>query len=306
MPENKKIDNNEIENSALKENNLKKEAKGKSKLRMILVIIFILIFLIVTFIILRGSYLEYKELGEAYVNEFFTNLKYQYGIMAINFVFLYIVMYFTNRGIKKGLKEFFDKEKKQMPKLPNKSISLVVSAIVSVIISYIFTQKIQLFFSNAAFGKSDPIFGLDIGYYIFQKPVIEGILTYLMWLIVGLSIYMAAYYIITFNRCFNGVDREELRESLFMKKLERNIIIVAVIIGLSTVINTQNILFGTITTIENSATTSIQGTQSNIELTGANYTDVMLERWGYTIFAVIIVICVCSAVMYFKKRNTKK
>ena len=123
------------------------------------------------------------------------------------------------------------KKKKQMPKLPNKSISLVVSAIVSVIVSYMFTQKIQLFLSNAAFGQSDPIFGLDIGYYIFQKPVIEGILTYLMWLIIGLSIYMAAYYIITFNRCFNGVDRDELRESLFMKKLERNIILVAIIIG---------------------------------------------------------------------------
>ena len=273
---------------------------------MILVIIFILIFLGITAIILRGNYLEYSELGEAYVNEYITNLKYQYGIMAINFVFLYIIMYFTNRGIKKGLKEFFDKEKKQMPKLPNKSISLVVSAIVSVIVSYMFTQKIQLFLSNAAFGQSDPIFGLDIGYYIFQKPVIEGILTYLMWLIVGLSIYMAAYYIITFNRCFNGVDRDELRESLFMKKLERNIILVAIIIGLSTVVNTQNILFGTITTIENSTTTSIQGTQANIELTGANYTDVMIERWGYTIFAVIIVICVCSAVMYFKKKNTKK
>ena len=305
--ESDKIQNQKIEESTAKtKQDIKNDKKGKSKLRMILVIIFILIFLGITAIILRGNYLEYSELGEAYVNEYITNLKYQYGIMAINFVFLYIIMYFTNRGIKKGLKEFFDKEKKQMPKLPNKSISLVVSAIVSVIVSYMFTQKIQLFLSNAAFGQSDPIFGLDIGYYIFQKPVIEGILTYLMWLIIGLSIYMAAYYIITFNRCFNGVDRDELRESLFMKKLERNIILVAIIIGLSTVVNTQNILFGTITTIENSTTTSIQGTQANIELTGANYTDVMIERWGYTIFAVIIVICVCSAVMYFKKKNTKK
>ena len=323
MPENKNIKNNAMENSKQnietendKKQNIKAEVnniktkqdtkKDRSKLRMILVIIFILIFLGITFIVLRGNYLEYRELGEAYVNEFITNLKYQYGIMAINFVFLYIVIYFTNRGIKKGLKEFFDKEKKQMPKLPNKSISLIASAIVSVIVSYMFTQKIQLFFSNAAFGKADPIFGLDIGYYIFQKPVIEGILTYFMWLIVGLSIYMAAYYIITFNRCFNGVDRDELRESLFMKKLERNIILVAIIIGLSTVVNTQNILFGTITTIENSATTSVQGTQANIELTGANYTDVIIERWGYTIFAAIIVICIYFAVKYFKKKNTKK
>ena len=166
--ESDKIQNQKIEESTAKtKQDIKNDKKGKSKLRMILVIIFILIFLGITAIILRGNYLEYSELGEAYVNEYITNLKYQYGIMAINFVFLYIIMYFTNRGIKKGLKEFFDKEKKQMPKLPNKSISLVVSAIVSVIVSYMFTQKIQLFLSNAAFGQSDPIFGLDIGYYIF-------------------------------------------------------------------------------------------------------------------------------------------
>ena len=42
---------------------------------MILVIIFILIFLGITAIILRGNYLEYSELGEAYVNEYITNLK---------------------------------------------------------------------------------------------------------------------------------------------------------------------------------------------------------------------------------------
>ena len=187
MPENKNIKNNATENSKqnikAEVNNIKTKQntkKDRSKLRMLLVIIFILIFLGITFIVLRGNYLEYRELGEAYVNEFITNLKYQYGIMAINFVFLYIVIYFTNRGIKKGLKEFFDKEKKEMPKLPNKSISLIASAIVSAIVSYMFTQKIQLFFSNAAFGKADSIFGLDIGYYIFQKPVIEGILSYLM------------------------------------------------------------------------------------------------------------------------------
>ena len=88
--------------------------KKKSKTRMIIVLLFIAIFAICSYVSLRGTYLQYKELGENYIQAFETNLKCKYIIFGINFVLLYIIMYFTNRGIKKGLKPFFEKEKKEM------------------------------------------------------------------------------------------------------------------------------------------------------------------------------------------------
>ena len=89
--------------------------KKKSKVRMIIVLLFIAIFAIGSYINLRGTYLQYKELGENYIQAFETNLKCKYIIFGINFIVLYIIMYFTNRGIKKGLKPFFEKENKEMP-----------------------------------------------------------------------------------------------------------------------------------------------------------------------------------------------
>ena len=301
--EKEEIKSNKKDNTQKKTNS--KRTKLKSKSRMLLVLAFIIIFAIITYVFLRGSYLEYKELGESYVQEFFTNLKFQYSIMAINFIVLYFIIYMTNRGIKKGLKEFFDKEKKPMPKLLNKSISLVGSALVSVFISKLLSQKLLLFVSNASFGKTDPIFGFDIGYYMFQKPFIETILLYLIGLVVGITIYMAVYYIISFNRFFDGIDRELLKNSIFIKKLLRNVILIAIGIGLLTFINTQNVMFGNILTIENSETTRYDGADGNLELTGANYTDATIQRWGYTIFAILIVVCIWKAVNYFKKQNTK-
>ena len=109
---------NTKEISTTEENKKEVVQKKKSKTRMILVIIFLLLFLLVSYISLRGNYLEYLELGEKYTNIFYTNLSYKYGIMTINFVVLYFIIYFTNRGIKKGLKPFFEKEKKEMSKLP--------------------------------------------------------------------------------------------------------------------------------------------------------------------------------------------
>ena len=294
------------------EENLKQEetakipqTKKKNKHRMILVLIFIFLFAIVTYVFLRGSYLEYKELGESYVQEFFTNLKFQYSIMAVNFILLYFIIYMTNRGIKKGLKQFFDKENKEIPKLVNKSVALIISALVSVFISKVLSQKLLLYVSNASFGKTDPIFGLDIGYYMFQKPFIETILTYLVCLIIGLTIYMAAYYIISFNKFFNGIDRDTLKNSIFIKKITRNVVIIAIGIGLLTFLNTQNVMFGNILTIDNSETSRYDGAEGDIELTGANYTDSTIQRWGYTIFAVVIVACIWRAVICFRKQNTK-
>ena len=145
----------------------KNKVKISKKVRAIIVIAFIAIYIFATYISLRGQYLEYVEIGEQYVEKFFTEIKYKYSIMGISFVFLCIILYFTNIGIKKGLKPFFEQEKLEVPKLPNKSIVLIISAIASVIISNNLLDKVLLFVSNASFGKTDIIFNLDISYYMF-------------------------------------------------------------------------------------------------------------------------------------------
>ena len=272
-----------------------KVQKKKNKTRMILVILFLIIFAIGNYISLRGSYLEYKELGENYINIYQTNLKYKYIIMGINFVFLYIVMYFTNIGIKKGLKEFFDEEKKEMPKLLNKSLSLVIAAIGSVVVSNLLLNKILLLSSNTSFGITDPIFNLDISYYMFIKPIIEFFIIYFIGLIIGLTIYMILYYIIVFNIHFDGIDRKTLKQSQLMKKGIRNLKLVTIGIAVLTLLNTQNIILQKFITLED-----------DVELTGAGFTESTVKLWGYRIFAVVIVASIFTAIKYFKQSNMKK
>lgn len=262
---------------------------------MILVIVFIAIFAIVSYIQVRGSYLEYLELGENYLDVFYTNLIYRYAIMAINFVILFFAIFMTNRGIKKGLKPFFEEEKKEMPKLLNKSIALVISILVSVFISNMMMQNIMLVMANTSFGITDPIFGLDIAYYVFQKPLIEMIVYYVLGIVIGLTIYMATYYIIVFNRYFDGVDSKMLKESLLMKKLTRNILLIIIGVAIVTILSTQNLMFGKILTIDD-----------NIEINGAGMTEATIRLWGYVIFAFVIVIFAYRALSNFKKGNTAK
>lgn len=296
--ENKENNNNIItkeETKIKKVDKLELNKRKKSKTRIILVLLFLLLFAGISYIELRGSYLEYLELGQNYTNIFYTNLTYRYGIMAVNFVILYFILYFTNRGIKKGLKPFFEKEKKEIPKLPNKSLALVISALVSFVTSSALMQKIMLIANGTSFGIQDPIFGLDIAYYMFQKPVIETLALYFVIFFVGLSIYIALYYVIAFNRYFDGVDGKMLKESLFMKKLTRNALLIIIGIAILTVINTQNTMFGKILTVKN-----------DLEIVGAGMTETTIKLWGYVIFAFVIIIFAYRALKYFKKGNTGK
>ena len=273
----------------------KNKLRISKKMRAIIVIAFIAIYALGTYVSLRGQYLEYVELGEQYVEKFFTDIKYKYSIMGITFVLLSIILYFTNRGIKKGLKPFFEQEKREVPKLPNKSITLIVAAIASVIVSNDLVDKVLLFVSNASFGKTDIIFNLDISYYMFIKPLVEALLSDFVKMMIALSAYMAGYYIIIFNFYFKAVDRELLRKSKLIKKLLRNAIIVSIGMALQNALNTQNIVTGKFLTLNN-------GT----ELTGAGVIESTIQLWGYLILSVIIVIAVIISVKFFVQNKMKK
>ena len=84
-----------------------KENNVFNRIKNILVTVFILLYIIITYVTLRAEYLECAELGNQYIQNFWTNLQYKYAIMGISFIIICTIMIFTNRGIKKGLKPFF-------------------------------------------------------------------------------------------------------------------------------------------------------------------------------------------------------
>ena len=268
----------------------------KSKKRLWIVLVFLILFAIYLFVTIRGDYLQTLEIGEKFNKVFEQKLKYKANVILINFVFLYISTYIVTRIIKKGLKKFFDDEKKEMPKLPIKSICLIFSAVASILMGNILTERIITAINSTYFGKLDPVFNLDIGYYIFQKPFIETIIIYLIGLVAIYTIYIAAYYIIVFNRFFDkGVDREILKNGLFVKQIIANLIILAVLGSALILVKTQDVVFNKFLTLENGGT-----------LYGAGIIEVGIKTWGYRIFAIIVLICSIIAALKLKKGIFKK
>jgi len=193
--------------------------KKRIKTRVILVIAFILVMAIIAYVSYRGNYLETIEIGENFKQVFTQNLKYQYATIGVNFILLFIIISLANRSIKKGLKAFFEEEKKPMPKLPNKSIAFILAGIISIIISNIMKEQVALFINKAWFGINDPIFGRDLGYYIFEQPLFQMLAIYFIGIVAGLTIYVTIYYITIFNIYFDGINIQTLKKSKFFKQL---------------------------------------------------------------------------------------
>ena len=268
----------------------------KNKKRVVIVTAFIILFAIYLTINIRGKYLQTLEIGQDYVSVFTQNLKYKVAIVVCNFTILYFATYVTTRFIKRGLKKFFDEDKKEMPKLPNKSISLILSVITSMITSNLLTERVMMALNSAKFGISDPIFNLDIGYYMFQKPLIETVIIYFICLMVIYSIYVAFYYIITFNIYFDkGINPETLKKNTFIKHIITNLILIVVGISAMTLVKVQDVVLDKFLNLSN-----------DFSLYGAGLTESTIKVWGYRIFALVILVCAIMAIRNFKKEKFKK
>lgn len=268
----------------------------KIKKRQIFVTLFLIIFALYAYIAIRGSYLEMLGIGEKYVDIFTRNVKQKIKVFAVSFIVVYLMTYITTKFIKRGLKHFFEEDKKTMPKLPNKSISLAFATVTAIITSMTITQKAVLAFSGRMFWKDDPIFGLDISYYIFQKPFIEAILISLAIVMVILEVYVIVYYVLAFNKFFKkGISMETLKQNTVVKHLSFNLFIIIAIVCTLTILSIQNIVLNKFMTISN-----------NTPLYGAGLLEITVKKWGYIIFAVVIMICAIRFIKRIKEEKYKK
>lgn len=270
--------------------------KKKIRKRVIFVILFIIAFIIYSYINIRGEYLQILGIGEKYVEIFKHNLEQRMYVFVVSFAIIYLLTYITTVFIKKGLKKFFIEENKEMPKLPNKSISLAFAVIAGLIFSSVITEKAILAFNKTYFVETEPVFNLDIGYYVFQKPFIEAILYSFIIVMAIMCIYITAYYLLCFHKFFNkGISIETLKKNTFIKQIVGNAFAIIIAIALLAIIMVQDIVLGKFTS-----------TNNGTSLYGAGFIDVTIKKWGYIIFSVFIIICAISALRKCRKEQYRK
>ena len=109
--------------------------------RMLIVLGALLLFGIYAAVSLRADYLNIVGINENYYDVFYKNVTNKYLFFIITFIVIYLYFYIMNKFIKKGLKKFFEEENRQIPKLPNKSISLLFAIIFGVVSAILLCRR---------------------------------------------------------------------------------------------------------------------------------------------------------------------
>lgn len=275
------------------------ENKKQNKVRKTIVTIVLILAAIILYIIERGQYLEIKEIGENYLPIFWQNLRNISITAILNFIIVFTVIYISTSKIKDGLKTFFEDEKKAMPKLPQKSIAFIIATIVTIATSSYILQKALPCFYNTQFVATDPVFGLDIGYFVFIWPFLELITLYALVAIIAATVYMAIYYLIVFNVYFDGISRESVKKSSIEKQALSNLKKIIVLFAILILLLTQNIGVQKFIVLSDDQT-------ENYSIFGAGITETTIRLWGYVGLSIIMVLSVFKAIKEFTKGNTKK
>ena len=126
-----------------------KTKKSTIKLRNIFVFMAILVFALIITVAYRAESLKVQEIGENYITVFEQNFKNKFRVGLTAFIFVYVTVRISNKFTKKGLKSFFDEEKKEMPKLPSKSAAFIMALIASIVCSIFITEKFSVFANSA-------------------------------------------------------------------------------------------------------------------------------------------------------------
>ena len=270
--------------------------KRNIRKRVIYVIALLIIVSIYFYVNLRGEYLQTIAIDKKYVDVFKTDIISKVKTFTITFLLIYYSTYFTTLITKRGLKKFFVEEKKDMPKLPNKSISFTFAIVGSIVFINNIYDKILLCFSNVWFVQKDPIFNLDIAYYMFVIPFVKSLIIYIMFMFVAWGIYTILYYIIVFNKYFNkGINFETLKKNTFLKQITSTVMIIVILVSMLVLIGIINIL-----------SEGFINTQDGTLLYGAGTIEIAIKGIGYLIFSVYIIICTASAIKRLKKGEFKK
>jgi hypothetical protein len=266
--------------------------KALTALAVVLFLLFILFFnRIVNFVI---NIEWFKELG--YLSVYLTKLKAIAFLMVPIFLICFVTITLYYRSLRKNIVKWRKVVEVDPAKEKNqKKIFYTANLLVSLLFSYSFASGYWytiLQYGNAvSFNQKDPIFGLDVSFYVFKLPLMESLLsTMLSLLIILLVITFLSYFVVTARNTLDSTVRNIKKVPSFktlqddvIKFAGRQLAVVAflfmITVSLGYALKAVNLVY---------STTGVTF--------GASYTDIHVSL---LFFKIIVVAALAAAVVIF-------
>lgn len=175
----------------------RKVKKKHPKLRIFLVVLLALILIQIPLIGFYTDWLWFRELD--YVSVFFTKLKTEILIGALVFVIaLFLIKVYLGHLQKSYFRDISSHEIPDLRKLSRMTWTIaVISALTVAVLAGVTMWQQMLFFTNSTdFGTEDPIFGLDVSFYVFRLDFLKQLNSLALFLIVAVVLITLLYYVV--------------------------------------------------------------------------------------------------------------
>lgn len=233
--------------------------------------------------------IEIKELGDKFLQVFQTNFLSRAVAQTISFIvtfaLFYISTFFVCRNVKKTdspVLYIIDNPWRRV------LVCVLLSVVASAFISEAVYSRYLLFANSTEFGSVDPIFGNDIGYYVFIRPFLDALVGSVISVWVIVTLYCVAVYTIIY--AVNGLLKFKHIpvEKPVVVHNTVNIVICFLLMALTYKFRSEQVLY------------------SNIgEFAGAGYTDINVWYNFYRVAPFLLIAIVAVAVFFLAKGKYK-
>lgn len=262
---------------------------GKFLRNIIIILVMISFALIVSYSYgLLMEYIQIKEIGQRYTSVFWTNIKVRLISQMLSFLIIFIVFSINSLIIRKHtLKDNFD-----LAIIRRISPMLLITFIVSFLVSRFISENVYSLFltfvNSSAFGRIDPVFNQDIGYYIFQRPFLISLMESVRMVLLVQVIYtVVAYLVLQFRSGIENIGDITKDKSIIIHIII-DLMLLFVAISLQYKFAAEEVLYG-----------DING------LIGAGFTDVRVWIPYNRISPYALIVIIAFFIYYILKRKLK-
>jgi len=137
-----------------------------------------------------------------------------------------LLIYFSIDALSKNYVQYFGDEfggKIKHRKKKMVSGALLIGSLFGYSISNYVWKDVLMFLNAESFGKVDPIFGNDIGFYVFKLPLIKSFLSMLIFVLFWMMLFTVVYFSIIYKkkkiRKEKVIDFNEYNKKMSIKQI---------------------------------------------------------------------------------------
>ncbi len=251
-------------------------------------IIFVLGFLGVSAANIYTNYLNIADISAKYLSIYLTDIKASVLIYGAAFLLCFIIAIITNIVIKKNLLKWEETAYFLQNKWTFFGTSAILAIFITASLPYNIARSFIVSTNPTWFVHADPIYGKNIGYYVFQFPLLLDLVKWGFYLVISVLLYTLVIYFMFYIR--NGAGG--LKEIKKQPQITGHVaVIILTIYGLLGVMSS---LLSELLLVSSSLTDSRGG-----------FTDIMVWSNFYKFAPFLLCIIIIVSIIFMARKQIK-